>query len=161
MILANRSAHCSILLFYTPMWAKADWCSDYSQKSFWCRTRTHFICLADLWPCLITCIHSDYSFLISLCKQELTGREIFRGAGAQIKTYPVIISQCLKCNYCIDLSWYILISLESSALFEVKQWTRYCLEIMKHTMLYSAICRWYRPLLWNRFLVPDWLDYQQ
>lgn len=25
MILANRSAHCSILLFYTHMWAKADW----------------------------------------------------------------------------------------------------------------------------------------
>lgn len=99
--------------------------SDHSQKSFWCRTGTHFICLADLWPCLITCIHSDYSFLISRYKQELTGREIFR-TGAQIKTYPVIISHCLKCNYCIDLSWYILISLESSVLFELKQWTHYC-----------------------------------
>lgn len=85
------------------LWAKADCFRAavvHSQKSFWCRTRTHFICLADLWPCLITCIHSDYSFLICLCKQELTGKQIFRGAGAQIKTYPVIISLCFKCNYC-------------------------------------------------------------
>lgn len=81
--------------------------------------------LADLWPRLITCIHSDYSFLISLRKHKLTGREIFRGACAQIKTYPVIISQCLKCNYRIDLSRYSLISLESSALFEPKLETRY------------------------------------
>lgn len=121
MILANLSACCGIFLFYTHLWAAIIPRSLFDA----CRTRTHFICLADLWPCLITCIHSDYSFLISLCKQELTGREIFR-AGAQIKTYPVIISHCLKCNYCIDLSWYILISLESSALFELKQWIHYC-----------------------------------